>query len=349
MATMNSTSDTANENFMTDQGSIRLRCSRARRGPRLAAPATVARAVRRDSETRAAPTAAAPVTAPATPRPGVVVVAGRASSLAGTETDARPTVVPGRAPLGPVEPVASSLPAGRDVEALAAPRAVDDAGGGVRTVASEAGMRVVGDDSDTGPDGRDEAAPDDALDADDADTPDGVDEPGDDCPGFGGGGKDSDPEALDPELVDSGRERSSADALGPPEVDPVDADPVTPGPVDVGVPPGVVRRTMVVEESVLSSRAAVGVPRGPGFSVTGAEAWVGSVAAPAAPDFACVSVIDQSCSLGCGGWADVSAVRWLASREGVGPAVILATQLRSRPVRRRFGQLPRQSRPPVDP
>jgi len=162
----------------------------------------------------------------------------------------------------------------------------------------------------------------------------------DETPGFGAGGKDlaapaPAPEPADSGREDSGRERSSADAVGPGELDAPD-----------------VRRTTVLEESVgLSSRAALGVPSGPGFPVAGAEAWAGSVAAPAAPDFACVSVIDQSCSLGCGavGGADVSAVRWLGSREGVGPAVILATQLRSRPARRHFGQLPRQSRPPVDP
>src|SRR5689334_6769142 len=57
---MNSTTETANENFITDQGSIRLRFSRAGRGPRAAAPATVDRAERAASVTRAAPTAAAP-------------------------------------------------------------------------------------------------------------------------------------------------------------------------------------------------------------------------------------------------------------------------------------------------
>src|SRR5690349_1135879 len=61
---MNSTTETANENFMTDQGSIRLRFSRARRGPRAAAPVTVDRADRTASVTRAAPTAALPVAAP---------------------------------------------------------------------------------------------------------------------------------------------------------------------------------------------------------------------------------------------------------------------------------------------
>src|SRR4051795_4987433 len=58
--TMNSTTETANENFITDQGSIRLRFSRARRGPRAAAEETVERAERAASVTLAAPTAAAP-------------------------------------------------------------------------------------------------------------------------------------------------------------------------------------------------------------------------------------------------------------------------------------------------
>src|SRR5207244_8659238 len=49
---MNSTNETANENFMTDQGSTRFRYSRARRGPRLAAAVTVARALRIASPTR---------------------------------------------------------------------------------------------------------------------------------------------------------------------------------------------------------------------------------------------------------------------------------------------------------
>ncbi|GAB3502990.1 hypothetical protein GCM10027575_06490 [Phytohabitans suffuscus] len=62
---MNSTSDTANENFITDHGSMRLTLSLARRGPREAADATVLRAARTASPTRAAPTAAAPVPAAA--------------------------------------------------------------------------------------------------------------------------------------------------------------------------------------------------------------------------------------------------------------------------------------------
>src|SRR5262245_18615289 len=46
------TNDTANENFITDQGSTRLTNRRARRGPRPAAAETVLRAVRTASATR---------------------------------------------------------------------------------------------------------------------------------------------------------------------------------------------------------------------------------------------------------------------------------------------------------
>ncbi|GAA4453311.1 hypothetical protein GCM10023170_043320 [Phytohabitans houttuyneae] len=84
ITTMKSTSDTANENFITDQGSMRFTFSLARRGPREAADATVLRAARTASPTRAAPTAAAP--APAVPT---------------VRTDAPPAAarpVPGRAP-----------------------------------------------------------------------------------------------------------------------------------------------------------------------------------------------------------------------------------------------------------
>src|SRR4051812_38406923 len=56
--TMKSTTETAKANFITDHGSMRLRFSRARRGPRVAAEVTVERAERTASDTRAAPTAA---------------------------------------------------------------------------------------------------------------------------------------------------------------------------------------------------------------------------------------------------------------------------------------------------
>src|SRR5690606_19072446 len=114
----------------------------ARRGPRLAAPATVARAVRRDSETRAAPTAAAPVTAPVAPRTAPVG-AGRVSILAGRETAARPTVelvAPGRTLL-PVSAPAGLFPSPEPAEPGPDDRELDTAAepveaGDVRPVAS---------------------------------------------------------------------------------------------------------------------------------------------------------------------------------------------------------------------
>jgi len=62
---MNSTSETANENFITDHGSIFFSCNLARRGPREAAAATVARTLRTASPTwvRAVPAPAAPTLA----------------------------------------------------------------------------------------------------------------------------------------------------------------------------------------------------------------------------------------------------------------------------------------------
>src|SRR5690242_1882242 len=102
---MNSTNETANENFMTDQGSTRFRYSRARRGPRLAAAVTVARALRIASLTRLAgplgpgpagpPGAETPGRAP-TPTPsGCVDTAGpRAPTVAAPRTLARATVAP---------------------------------------------------------------------------------------------------------------------------------------------------------------------------------------------------------------------------------------------------------------
>src|SRR6185369_4812794 len=101
MATTNSTSDTANANFMTDHGSMRLRFSRARRGPRVAAPATVARAERTASVTRAAPTAGLPgrlgVTTGVDPvvprRPVPVTVEAGAATVARAMTGAGPLLV----------------------------------------------------------------------------------------------------------------------------------------------------------------------------------------------------------------------------------------------------------------
>src|SRR6185312_15345618 len=81
---MNSTTETANANFITDQGSIRLRFSRARRGPRDAAELTDVRAARTASPTRAAPTA-----------DGLPIPGGRPPPLAG-----RPAVAVPRAASG---------------------------------------------------------------------------------------------------------------------------------------------------------------------------------------------------------------------------------------------------------
>src|SRR6185312_13670153 len=97
---MNSTTETANANFITDQGSIRLRFSRARRGPRDAAELTEVRAARTASPTRAAPTA------DALPIPG-----GRPPPLAGRPPAAvrpesgwvMPGVIRGWVPVAPVD------------------------------------------------------------------------------------------------------------------------------------------------------------------------------------------------------------------------------------------------------
>src|SRR5690606_17811854 len=114
---------------MTDHGSIRFRCSRARLGPRVAAPATVARAERSVSETRAAPTAAAPVTAPVTPRAGDAG-AGRLSGLvsAPATTGARPMVLDPPA-LDPPEAPAGRAPDGPEPDALDEPEEDDEPGG----------------------------------------------------------------------------------------------------------------------------------------------------------------------------------------------------------------------------
>src|SRR5687768_17919725 len=94
---MNRTIDTAKENFITDHGSIRLRFSRARRGPRAAADDTVARAERAASDTLAAPTAAEPAMPPGrfppSPPPGRC---GAVAGFAGGGV----TVVRPAAPLG---------------------------------------------------------------------------------------------------------------------------------------------------------------------------------------------------------------------------------------------------------
>ncbi|GIF47004.1 hypothetical protein Afe04nite_15430 [Asanoa ferruginea] len=79
----------------TDHGSIRLTLRRARRGPREAPPATVERAVRTASVTRAAPTADADAAVALPAAPGRVVAAvavaspGRVELSPGRETPGR--------------------------------------------------------------------------------------------------------------------------------------------------------------------------------------------------------------------------------------------------------------------
>src|SRR6266545_539472 len=87
IATTKSTNDTANENFMTDHGSMRLRCSRARRGPR-GAPGAPALAVRMASETRA-------VAAVPPGRTGAVAMPAVRMLAVGGRTLARATAGPG--------------------------------------------------------------------------------------------------------------------------------------------------------------------------------------------------------------------------------------------------------------
>lgn len=116
---------------------MRLRCRRALRGPRVAAPATVARADRTASVTRAAPTAAAPAA-----RPGAVPT-----------TDVAPVVCLRPAPVTVVFPGAGAVTLARAMTGLlprpdigAAPDAEPPTTGappegvpaGTRTVGSEA-------------------------------------------------------------------------------------------------------------------------------------------------------------------------------------------------------------------
>jgi hypothetical protein len=119
---MNSTTETANENFITDHGSIRLRFSRARRGPRAAADATVDRAARTVSVTRAAPTAAEPAIPPGRLPPPAGALPGRCGAAPGLPcgmTPGRPGAPDGEPPLPLVtigtvaDPFATAGPAGR--------------------------------------------------------------------------------------------------------------------------------------------------------------------------------------------------------------------------------------------
>src|SRR5690242_7795795 len=95
IATKNSTNDTANENFMTDHGSMRLTNSRARRGPREAADETAARALRTASATFAPPICTARARAPIA-APEITEVGDSAGPVAVSRapagTDARPVL-----------------------------------------------------------------------------------------------------------------------------------------------------------------------------------------------------------------------------------------------------------------
>src|SRR5262245_53586133 len=160
IATTNSTSETANENFMTDHGSMRLRCSRARRGPRVAAPATVARAERSVSETRAAPTTAAPEVRPGAPTTEVAPLVCRTpvpvTEVVFTDdeatTEARAMTGPGvggGVAVGPVVPVRPA----ELVDGLGAvPAGTPTTGTVARTVGSLSATRPVDGPDGVGPD-----------------------------------------------------------------------------------------------------------------------------------------------------------------------------------------------------
>src|SRR5919202_2990273 len=107
--TISRTNDTANENFMTDQGSMRLTYSRARRGPRPTAAVTPARALRMASLTRAAP-----VVGPALPvTGGPAMPPGRMPVVVAPRTLARATADPVAAPVVGAAPPSGSPEAAR--------------------------------------------------------------------------------------------------------------------------------------------------------------------------------------------------------------------------------------------
>src|SRR5581483_7250503 len=105
MATKNSTNDTANENFITDHGSIRLTNRRDRRGPRAAAEVKVARAARTASATLAPPNTARPAVA------GRVAVLPSVVGVAAGVTVVGAVVVAAAAPAGgaPTRAVAATV------------------------------------------------------------------------------------------------------------------------------------------------------------------------------------------------------------------------------------------------
>src|SRR5581483_6587640 len=124
------TNDTANENFMTDHGSIRLTCSRARRGPRPTAAETVLRALRTASVTLAEPEAplGPPDTVPVEPPGRTPRVPVADAPPEGTRTLARATAgePPGTDPTpAPLEGIAAGGP-----EVGACSGTVSESGGG---------------------------------------------------------------------------------------------------------------------------------------------------------------------------------------------------------------------------
>jgi hypothetical protein len=217
---MNSTIDTANENFITDHGSMRFRFSLARRGPRAAAPDALLRAARTASWTRAAPTAPAPPTAapPTAVAPGPT---GRAGA-AGIPTGRAAGGADGTRAVAPV----GALEGGRNAAVGSAPP------GGCGGAAAAAGTLAV---PWPGPDDLPPDRPSEPL---------------------------SDP-ASEPS------DRSGGAAMPGARVNFGDDD-----------SPGTVARPTAARP------AAVGAPPSP---ASGSD-WV--VGAPAAPDVACVSVIN---------------------------------------------------------
>src|SRR5262245_8687619 len=104
IATTNSTRDTANENFITDHGSIRLRCRRARRGPRFAPPVAV-RVGRPVSGTRT----------------GLCPVTGRVGVATGETYDVAPVVCRSPAPVTLVTGAFGGVTAARAMTGAALP------------------------------------------------------------------------------------------------------------------------------------------------------------------------------------------------------------------------------------
>ena len=247
----------------------------------MAAPATVARAERRVSETRAAPTAAVP----AAERAGVATTDVRSPVAGRTPVFNDEVATTGALPIGvvpgvttpdddvrPVDPVESAEgrvivgPVAGDELVVLADTAL--AGNDVRTVGSESvTFGIAPDVAGVAAGVADAGVPDEPA---DTEIDDGDVEPG---AGFAAGdvdgvlAEDDVPPAAVPDEVSD--DRSAADADVPERMTLVGD---SPSPAVASDPP----------EDVVSVAAS---------GVSGA-----SVEAPTAPDFACVSVIDQSCS-----------------------------------------------------